>query len=386
MENKLQANSTAAPTQLSQSATHDNVFQSFRVDYSYYRMTRSIIARPNARKQKKHSENWIGLGNLANILINQYSPQTTKTSLIQDYSNAGIFRPQNYFFDFAFQLNNKTLDPNYGYLQVNQVIYYLSDELLEDGSRKRKKQILPLNFVFCQETLFNYTKKQELLALGINEYFCLQEDQDYRLQGGYYQEIYEYLEIKLFKCQNKTLNDSCYPIEMIDEYFQDEELNFAFTNTYFDYRNSSNKSKNKVFIDDSFYLEIESTRNKKANFYIQKQEASYQDDYIQFGQERNEHFFQVQNIQRFDDNYSPQSGILAAVYIRFDNRYDIYQIKNYAILEFLGDIGGLYGALSVIGIILSLMYRGKRGLKIQRIKKIKESLLLGNITEIPLKM
>ncbi|CDW74033.1 UNKNOWN [Stylonychia lemnae] len=267
-----------------------------------------------------------------------------------NYSSAGIFRPQNYFFDFAFQLNNKTLDPRYGHLSVNQVKYYISDEVLEDGTRKRLKKLSPLNFTFCQDDLFNYTNKQELMTLGINEYFCL-KDQDYTLQGGYYDEVYEYLEIKLYKCQNKSDNDSCYPIEMIDQYFLDEELTFAFTNTYLDYRNSSTKSKNKLFIDDSFYLEIDSSRNKKANLYVQKQEASYQDDYIQFGQERNEEFFQVQNIQRFDDNYSPQSGVLAAVYIRFDNRYDIYQVKNYAFLEYLGDIGGLYGALSGIGII-----------------------------------
>jgi len=39
------------------------------------------------------------------------------------------------------------------------------------------------------------------------------------------------------------------------------------------------------------------------------------------------------------------------VYLRFDNRYDIYQVRNYSIFEFLGDVGGLYGALSGLGIV-----------------------------------
>ena len=88
--------------------------------------------------------------------------------------------------------------------------------------------------------------------------------------------------------------------------------------------------------------------------YVQRQQASYQDSLIQFGQEREETFFQVLNIRPYDDNY-PQNATsstsnVIAVYFRFDNRYDIYSLKTYSFLDLLGDLGGLFGSLSAIGL------------------------------------
>ena len=37
--------------------------------------------------------------------------------------------------------------------------------------------------------------------------------------------------------------------------------------------------------------------------------------------------------------------------MRYDHRYDIFNRKVYSILELLGDIGGLYGALLGIGLL-----------------------------------
>ncbi|CDW73538.1 UNKNOWN [Stylonychia lemnae] len=222
-------------------------------------------------------------------------------------------------------------------------------------------------------SLIQDLKNAEIIAYGINEFSCL-TDHDYELQGGYFDDNYKYIELKLFKCRNLTGNESCYSPEQIDNYFQDEKLNFAFTNTYLDYKDTQVKSKVKFFIDDSFYIELESQKTKKSNFYIQRQEASYQDDYIQFGQERTEQFFQVQNIHRFDDNYSNKIGQIAAIYFRFDNRYDLFSVKNYSLLDFLGDIGGLYGSLcgigfAFVGFFCSRMFTSDILKKIYQIRK-----------------
>ena len=60
-------------------------------------------------------------------------------------------------------------------------------------------------------------------------------------------------------------------------------------------------------------------------------------------------FFNIDNIREYDDNYTEDDGYLDAVYIRFDNSYDIYERTTYSLLDWLGDIGGLSEALFFIG-------------------------------------
>ena len=77
---------------------------------------------------------------------------------------------------------------------------------------------------------------------------------------------------------------------------------------------------------------------------------------------------------RYDDNYDPSIGYIAAIYLRFDNRYDLYSIKNYSLFDLLGDIGGLYGSLFAIGTALvgfmsSKLFKSDIMKKIYQIRK-----------------
>eukprot|EP00347_Sterkiella_histriomuscorum_P002468 403368032 len=309
------------------------------------------------------------------VLVQQSQPEASKTSLIQNFEQAGIFRPQDYSFDIAFVLN-KNLDPSYGIIQVNWVNFFLSDTIQPDGSRKKEKKVIPLTFQRCGLDLFNYTDKNTIKIFGITDYYCIDND-SYQFQGGFYDENFEYIEIKVFKCQNGSSlfhNTTCKSRAELDSYWNDEKLNFAFTNTYLDYKDTKRKSKVKFFVDDSYFLELQSSVTKKTNFYIQRNQAAYQDDFIQFGQEREETFFAVSNINRYDDNYVASLGYLAAVYIRFDNRFDIYSIKNYSLFDFLGEVGGLYGSLAAMGCFVvqffcSKMFKSDMMKKIYQIRK-----------------
>eukprot|EP00347_Sterkiella_histriomuscorum_P020394 403337971 len=205
---------------------------------------------------------------------------------------------------------NKNLDPSYGIIQVNWINFFLNETIQPDGSRKKEKKVIPLTFQSAE----------------------------------------------------------------LDSYWNDEKLNFAFTNTYLDYKDTKRKSKVKFFVDDSYFLELQASVSKKTNFYIQRNQAAYQDDFIQFGQEREETFFAVSNINRYDDNYVASLGYLAAVYIRFDNRYDIYSIKNYSLFDFLGEVGGLYGSLAAMGCFVvqffcSKMFKSDMMKKIYQVRK-----------------
>lgn len=47
-----------------------------------------------------------------------------------------------------------------------------------------------------------------------------------------------------------------------------------------------------------------------------------------------------------------EGGAFFSLYLRYDNKYEIYERKVYSVLELLGDIGGLLEAIYVMGYIL----------------------------------
>ena len=103
-----------------------------------------------------------------------------------------------------------------------------------------------------------------------------------------------YLEIKLWKCQNATSNPNyttgvtpgvtCKSQLLIDEFFRDKVFNFAFSNTYFASDDFENPIKN--YIDDQLFFDIDPRVSKKANLFVMNQEASLEDDILQFGQSK----------------------------------------------------------------------------------------------------
>ena len=82
------------------------------------------------------------------------------------------------------------------------------------------------------------------------------------------------------------------------------------------------------------------------------QEASLEDDILQFGQSKDLTFHQVSNIKTYDNDYADSEGFLIGVYIRADKFYDSYERKVTDILTLLGDLGGLLQFLVMIGGVL----------------------------------
>lgn len=71
------------------------------------------------------------------------------------------------------------------------------------------------------------------------------------------------------KCQNSTTSTVvCKNTSTIDSHFNDEVFSFAFVNTMFaleDYVAPLQK-----FIDDSLYFNIDPSKSKRANFFVQE--------------------------------------------------------------------------------------------------------------------
>ena len=73
------------------------------------------------------------------------------------------------------------------------------------------------------------------------------------------------------------------------------------------------------------------------------------DSYIQYGQSSEKTFYQVQNTKEqieLEDNDQQ----IASVYIRLDSQYDIYERRIYSVGELLGQMGGLFQVILMIGV------------------------------------
>ena len=74
------------------------------------------------------------------------------------------------------------------------------------------------------------------------------------------------------------------------------------------------------------------------------------DDYVQYGQSTQKNFYQVANTK--EQIELETNGQLASVYFRFDPQYDIYERRIYSFGELLGQIGGLFQIILMIGMII----------------------------------
>jgi hypothetical protein len=111
---------------------------------------------------------------------------------------------------------------------------------------------------------------------GIDKMMCVKNKSSYELQGDFYSTEFRYLEVKLFKCNPKfSKNIVCKNETEIASFFEPQSFSFAFVNTYFDFLNYEKPIQ--YFLDDSLFFQLESDREKRANFYVMKAQIELQD-------------------------------------------------------------------------------------------------------------
>ena len=89
---------------------------------------------------------------------------------------------------------------------------------------------------------------------------------------------------------------------------------------------------------------------KRVIFLYRNNTANLIDDYIQYGQSAQKNFFQVVNTK--EQVELETKGELASIYFRFDPQYDIYERRIYSFGELLGQIGGLFQIILMVGIVI----------------------------------
>lgn len=134
---------------------------------------------------------------------------------------------------------------------------------------------------------------------------------------------------------------------------KDSRFSLAIVNTVVDLKNYQEPLQ--YVIDDGFYWELTPNMRKKTDIFIRKNEATFQDDYVQLGFPNEKEFYQVASSQdRFEAESS--KGDVLSIYWRFDKTSDVYERRIYSIGDLLGQAGGFYGSFIGIGSIFLFIF------------------------------
>lgn len=190
----------------------------------------------------------------------------------------------------------------------------------------------------CSTVGFNTTDKDTYDWESIGDHLCLEGN--YNITGNYIAPVFEYLELKFYKCSNSTENgNSCLPQDEIDSILADSQLGLRVVNRYVDFNDYSNPVKE--FIDDQFYWEMVPFMRKKVNLYMRHSYGLFMDDYLQLGSAKNVTFAQVED-QDLQLVSLPGSGQVFSLYIRADKLYQIFDRRIYSIGDLFGQLGGVF--------------------------------------------
>ena len=127
---------------------------------------------------------------------------------------------------------------------------------------------------------------------------------------------------------------------------QQTQFTFMILNNYLDFDNYNEPIQS--FLDDRFYWDLAPGLRKKSDIYIKKSEANFIDDFIQFGQSKDITFYQISTMR--DSVVIEDTDLqIMSVYFRFDSNYDTYYRRIYSIGDLLGQTGGMYSSILLIG-------------------------------------
>ena len=134
---------------------------------------------------------------------------------------------------------------------------------------------------------------------------------------------------------------------------KDARFSMAIENTVVDMNDYT--SAVKGIVDDGFFWELVPGFRKKTDIYIRKNEAEFEDSYVQLGFPQEKEFYQV---SQSSDSFESESsdGDILTIYFRYDKTSDIYERQIFSLAELLGQAGGFYGALLAIGSILIFIF------------------------------
>ena len=199
---------------------------------------------------------------------------------------------------------------------------------------------------------FSHPDQDEVYRYGINEYYCPTSN-EYSVAGTFFASNFNYIEFGLNKCVNATSSVTWKTTTEIEDVMKEARFSLAIENTVVnmkDYHNGIQK-----IIEDGLYWELVPSMRKKADIFIRKNEAVFEDSYVQLNYPDRSNFYQV---VEHSDSFEAETdeGDILSIYFRFDKTSDIYERQVYSFAELIGQAGGFYGALLGIGALMISLF------------------------------
>jgi len=286
------------------------------------------------------------------IMFTKRSTNISSSFLFNDVTkDVEILKPGKKGFDFAFQFNaggiDYLIDESYFTFKLTQVEQVWVNST---GSAATDRVKTNIPYEICNGN-FLHPDQDEVHRYGIDEYYCPTTD-EYSVAGTYFASNFNYVEANLSKCINATSSVTCKTTAQIEDVMKQSRFSLAIENTVInmkDYKNGVQR-----IIEDGLYWEVVPSMRKKSNILIRKNEAVFEDSYVQLGFPDENDFYQVvDHLETFEAE--TDEGEILTIYFRFDRVSDIYERQIYSFAELIGQAGGFYGAvLAISGFMISL--------------------------------
>ncbi|CAI2359077.1 unnamed protein product [Moneuplotes crassus] len=293
---------------------------------------------------------------LVHVMLTKGDTTFIKTSLLNDlYENVEFHSPSanskgtgHSQFDFAFKFTSSGQDYLNDPTAFSMSMSFVEQKwVTENGVAKIKRNYTDLEYEICGLEHFDYDDISEIKRIGVDTYYCPKGD--YSLGGSFYSPQYNYIEMKLRKC----VSGSCKSATDLENLIKDSRFSIAIVNTVVDLKNYGKPIQ--YMIDDGLFWELTPGIRKKTDVFVRKNDASFEDNYVQLGFPEEKEFYQVvDSSDRFEAESS--SGDLLSIYFRFDKTSDIYERKIYSLGELIGQAGGFYTVLALFGSILLFIF------------------------------
>jgi mRNA-degrading endonuclease RelE of RelBE toxin-antitoxin system len=287
---------------------------------------------------------------LFQVMFTKGDTNYSKTSLYNDLvNNEEILHPAKDKFDFAFSFTASGVDylsdPTYFSFEINQV----EQTWTTSGATPTTNRVkTPISYTKWGYEYFNHDKLSDVSRLGINDYYWPTND-EYSVAGTFYSKVFNYIEVRLSKCSG----GGCKTNAEIETIMKQARFSMAIENTVIDLKDFSEPIQH--IIDDGFFWELVPGFRKKTDILIRKNEAEFEDGYVQLGFSEQHKFFQVVNSNDYFESES-SSGDVLSIYFNYDKESDIYNRQIFSFAELLGQVGGFYGSLIAIGSILIFIF------------------------------
>ncbi len=132
------------------------------------------------------------------------------------------------------------------------------------------KRKVPQEFTSCGIEEFDYPHVDEINKFSIDLLHCV-KNPNYTLKGDFYSDDYQYLEIKLKKCEGSHCKNST----EIDRIVSHLRLQIVVVNAYLDFTDYNDPIKH--YVDDIHFFEIEHNRHKRTNIFVMKGDVELED-------------------------------------------------------------------------------------------------------------